>query len=82
MKQKGMDYPMFFHYDDIDRLSWVEYNSQNMMSTNYSSNGNITYKSDIGSYTYDNTSKPHAVQSVQNSNNEIDYNSQDIVYNP
>jgi len=82
MKHKGMNQYMLFHYDDNDRLSWVEENSQNIMSMSYTPNGNITEKSDIGSYTYDNTSKPHAVQTVQNSRDKINYNEQNIVYNP
>ena len=82
LKHKGMNQYMLFHYDDNDRLSWVEENSQNIMSMSYTPNGNITEKSDIGSYTYDNTSKPHAVQSVQNSRDKINYNEQSISYNP
>ena len=82
MKHKGMNQYMLFHYDDNDRLSWVEENSQNIMSMSYTPNGNITEKSDIGSYTYNSTSKPHAVQSVQNSRDKINYNEQNIVYNP
>ncbi|MBO4442091.1 MAG: VCBS repeat-containing protein [Bacteroidaceae bacterium] len=81
-KQKGMNHYMLFHYDDNDRLSWIEENGQNIMSMSYTPNGNITEKSDIGSYTYNSTSKPHAVQSVQNSNDKINYNEQNIVYNP
>ena len=82
LKHKGMNQYMLFHYDDNDRLSWVEENSQNIMSMSYTPNGNITEKSDIGSYTYNSTSKPHAVQSVQNSRDKINYNEQNIVYNP
>jgi RHS repeat-associated protein len=81
-KQKGMNHYMLFHYDDNDRLSWIEENGQNIMSMSYTPNGNITEKSDIGSYTYDNTAKPHAVQTVQNSRDKINYNEQNIVYNP
>ncbi len=81
-KQKGMNHYMLFHYDDNDRLSWIEENTQNIMSMSYTPNGNMTYKSDMGSYTYSSTTKPHAVQSVQNTNNEINYNEQSISYNP
>ena len=31
-KQKGMNHYMLFHYDDNDRLSWIEENTQNIMS--------------------------------------------------
>ena len=81
MKQKGMDNPMYYNYDNVDRLTSVQIGNQNLMYITYATNGNITSKSDIGSYTYSSTTKPHAVQSVQNTNNEIDYNEQSITYN-
>ncbi len=82
MQKINMDYPAYFTYDNADRLTTVQYNNQNAMSMAYAANGNLTSKTDIGSYTYGSTSKPHAVQSVQNTNNAVDYNDQYIEYNP
>ena len=82
MQKMNMYYPAYFTYDNADRLNLVQYNNQNIFSTSYAPNGNITFKNDMGSYTYDNTSKPHAVTSVQNTDNLINYNDQYITYNP
>ena len=81
MQKINMDYPAYFTYDNADRLTTVQYNNQNAMSMAYAANGNLTSKTDIGSYTYGSTSKPHAVQSVQNTNNAVDYNDQYIEWN-
>ena len=55
-----------YTYDDLDRLTEVVCNGETQLSMEYAANGNILSKSDIGSYTYNPTNKPHAVQ-------EIDY---------
>lgn len=55
-----------YTYDDLDRLTEVVHDGEAQLSMEYAANGNILSKSDIGSYTYNPTDKPHAVQ-------EIDY---------
>ena len=55
-----------YTYDDLDRLIEVVCDGKTQLSMEYAANGNILSKSDIGSYTYNPTNKPHAVQ-------EIDY---------
>ena len=55
-----------YTYDDLDRLTEVVRDGETQLSMEYAANGNILSKSDIGSYTYNPTNKPHAVQ-------EIDY---------
>ena len=44
------------------------------------SNGNIQSKTGLGQYTYS-TSRPHAVQTVENTGGEIELGEQDITYN-
>ena len=55
-----------YTYDDLDRLIEVVRDGETQLTMEYAANGNILSKSDIGSYTYNPTDKPHAVQ-------EIDY---------
>lgn len=64
-----------FYYDGIDRLVNERTTCQLSPTTNeyvaYSSNGNIASKSSVGSYTYDDNGKPHAIASVSNPNGII-----------
>ena len=54
-----------FVYDNLNRLTTVKKNGSQTLSVTYDDLGNITSKSDVGSYTYDPTGdKPHAVQMV------------------
>lgn len=50
-----------FGYDALNRLVSVDFNG-NAKTVQYDSIGNITYKSDVGSYQYG--PKPHAVIGV------------------
>ena len=70
-----------FIYDSVDRLTKVQENNQDIMSMVYSANGNITSKTGVGSYTYNSSSRPHAVTAVDNTDDVIDYYDQDIDYN-
>ena len=71
-----------YSYDSADRLLTATdtYNNQ-LMAVTYAANGNITSKTGIGSYTYGNTSKPHAVAEVDNTNGSISHNYQEVSYN-
>ena len=64
-----------FAYDNFDRLTRAS-----DIRIGYDLNGNITSKTGIGGYTYDNDDKPHAVKQVQNTDNLIDNNNQSITY--
>lgn len=50
----------YYTYDNMDRLTGADGNT-----FAYASNGNLTYKTGIGHYTYSST-KPHAVRSIEN----------------
>ena len=68
-----------FTYDVLNRLTHGTINS-NTLQTVYSNNGNIVYRADIGTYTY-NDAGPHAVTGLTNttgnllpvSNQTVDY---------
>ena len=66
-----------FQYDDIDRLTQASGTGQ--CSTTYDNAGNILSKSELGSYSYD-SSHPHAVISVANSQGSISSATQSVTY--
>ena len=72
--------PETFTYDVADRLTDVQRGGQTVMSIGYAGNGNITAKTDVGSYAYAST-KPHAVTGVENTDGLIPEREQDIAYN-
>ena len=76
-----MDYPQTFGYDNLDRLISVSENNESIMNMVYAANGNITSKTGVGSYTYNSSVKPHAVQSVSNTDGFVELEEQDITYN-
>jgi RHS repeat-associated protein len=56
-----------YGYDPLDRLDWAKGNNGSIYDHdyNYDRIGNITYKSDVGTYSYGNYSvRPHAVQAA------------------
>jgi RHS repeat-associated protein len=54
-----------FYYDNLNRLTEARRNGSVYLSLQYSRNGNIQYKSDVGHYTYgENGAGPHAVTTV------------------
>lgn len=55
-----------FGYDDLDRLVSVSIGDEEAMTIDYAPNGNITSKTGIGGYAYNDSFKPHAVISVDN----------------
>ncbi len=72
-----------FTYDNLNRLTGSSVTTPNVsypaQSTSYSQNGNITQKSDAGTYTYSSI-KPNAVETVSNPNANISLTEQDISY--
>ncbi len=50
-----------FQYDGLNRLTQTQVGGQTAKTVQYDSLGNITYKSDVGSYTYGANAGPHAV---------------------
>lgn len=52
-----------FYYDNLDRLDYSTLNGVTNLDVTYNAIGNITYKSDVGSYAYHATRK-HAVTST------------------
>ena len=59
-----------FGYDNLDRLVSVKVGTKETMHIKYADNGNITSKTGIGQYYY-NAERPHAVASVDNTDNLI-----------
>jgi len=66
-----------FGYDKLDRLTAVT--GTNPQNITYDPNGNITGKSGVGSYTYDN-GRPHAVSKVSNDAGVISATPQTVDY--
>jgi len=68
-----------YTYDSLDRIQSANITTKDdntYISYVYDSTGNITYRSDVGTYSYD-TSRPHAVSSINgevNKNFEYDAN--------
>ncbi|MFN8267847.1 MAG: RHS repeat-associated core domain-containing protein [Chitinophagales bacterium] len=78
-----------FGFDGLDRLISMQVNGQTLKQINYADNGNITQKTDAGTYTYD-PDKIHAVSHIkatiqsptQYENSDISINPQYIEYTP
>lgn len=43
----------FFTYDDLDRLTGIQYGNGSAHDISYAPNGNITMQTDIGRYYYE-----------------------------
>ncbi len=76
-----------FEYDTYDQLTKTTVGIMgsplllNSTDINYSTNGNIDFKSDAGTYTYD-ASKLNAIQQVDNSGGNVPSLTQTITYTP
>ena len=53
-----------FSYDNVDRLTGVSVGNSNQLTVTYAANGNISTKTDMGLYSYNSNSKPHAVDYI------------------
>ena len=69
-----------FHYDDLDRMDSSTLNGTQNLSLTYDAIGNITYKSDVGSYSYHPT-KVHAVTSAGSNNFTYNLNGNAVTRN-
>ncbi len=69
-----------FVYDNHNRLRKVFLNNTLTLETNYNGLGNITTKSDAGTYAYGQNDKPHAVTAIQDPSDYIGKLDQDIEY--
>ncbi len=67
-------------YDNMNRLTDVYENDDNLLSVQYADNGNIIHKSDVGYYGYE-SSRPHAVTSINNASDLVPSSSQFVNYN-
>ncbi|MDR1372300.1 MAG: FG-GAP-like repeat-containing protein, partial [Dysgonamonadaceae bacterium] len=70
--------PETFVYDASDRLTAVQQNGTDVMNVNYQDNGNISFKTGIGDYTYGSN---HAVNNVDNTDGLLRCENQQIIYN-
>ena len=64
-----------FTYDNLNQLS-----TYHGASAQYDAKGNITNKSDVGTFSYDNTSMPYALTGASATSGTISTNTQDITY--
>lgn len=55
-----------FSYDILDRLTGISVGEEATMNIGYATNGNITSKTGVGSYSYNSSLRQHAVMSVTN----------------
>lgn len=57
-----------FKYDNLNRLTQAQVTGQAALKTSYDKLGNITFKSDVGTYKYgENGAGPHTLTSIDNS---------------
>lgn len=79
LSRNGM-YPEteYFAYDNADRLKQITRN-QETTEIEYAENGNITYKTGLGHYSYL-PKRPHTLESVDNTDTIIKNSLQDITY--
>lgn len=60
-----------FEYDDLGRLRFHNRAGKETTEVEYDAIGNITYKSDVGTYSYSGDGGPHAVSSVSDPINSL-----------
>ncbi|MCD4746096.1 MAG: hypothetical protein K8R58_07340, partial [Bacteroidales bacterium] len=71
-----------FRYDNLNRLYQIELNGNLVSEIDFNEIGNITDKTGVGNYTYDETSgiRPHAVKNITGDLNGINQTDQQIDY--
>ncbi|HQR71322.1 MAG TPA: RHS repeat-associated core domain-containing protein [Burkholderiaceae bacterium] len=67
-----------FTYDALDRVTGSTRNSVSNLTVAYSPSGNITSKSDVGTYTYGDSAHPHAVTAAGSHSFTYDANGNQI----
>lgn len=80
-RQRGGFLPETFSYDALDRLVSVKQGTTETMRVEYGNDGNIQFKTGVGNYGYESASHPHAVTSVDNSDNIIPSSRLNTVFN-
>ena len=84
-RRYGSYYMECFDYDQLDRLVGVYEsaygNNREVMTMDYTPDGNFSSKTGIGKYEYNEDFKPHAVIGVENSDALLPLGTLDIVYN-
>ena len=80
-RQRGGFLPETFSYDALDRLVSVKQGTTETMRVEYANDGNIQFKTGVGNYGYESASHPHAVTSVDNSDNIIPSSRLNTVFN-
>lgn len=68
-----------YAYDSMHRLVSVTSGGNEILSMEYSGDGNITYKSDVGDYDYLST-RPHAVTRISNPAPDVPVATQTVTY--
>lgn len=76
MKRKEL-----FDYDDYDRLTTFVSLDGTIQGVDYSGSGNIIYKSDLGTYRYQYSSKPNRLTQLDNEEGACPLDSREISYN-
>ncbi len=74
-RQRNADMPEQFQYDNCDRLVKVNSPSGLLLDMWYGQDGIMTYKSNVGCYSYDVENHAHAVSSINQLNASKKYNS-------
>jgi len=69
-----------FAYDSLNRLTDIT-NGSNLANMAYANNGNITSKTDVGTYAYGDGNHPHAITAITGNPNTISSLTQKITYN-
>lgn len=80
-RQRGGFLPETFSYDALDRLVSVKQGTTETMRVEYANDGNIQFKTGVGNYSYESAIHPHAVTSVDNSDNIIPSSRLNTVFN-
>jgi len=70
-----------FSYDDLDRLIVANSESEESMRMSYETNGNICFKTGVGNYAYQADDHPHAVTSVDNTENIVSTSTLNTIFN-
>lgn len=80
-RQRNQEKKELFSYDPIDRLVSVKENGIEKMAMSYSANGNISFKTGLGNFSYDTMEHPHAVTGVENSQGKISLETLETSFN-
>ncbi len=82
-KDLVMDEAEYFTYDNLNRLTGWSMRAAGypQFETTYQGNGNISYKTNVGVYNYQDSNKPHALRKITNPEGILPSLKQSIRYN-